>query len=95
MSAFIVADITPTSDVDSLKLYSQAAASTVKKFNGKFLAKGAIETFTNDVPKKMKIILEFPDSESANGWYNSEEYQELIPLRDKGMDAVFHLIKPM
>ncbi len=95
MSAFIVADINPTTDTDSLKQYSQAAASTVEKFNGKFLAKGTIESFSGDAPRKMKIILEFPDSESANGWYNSDEYQALIPLRDKGMEAVFHLIKPM
>ncbi|MFQ3245010.1 MAG: hypothetical protein ACJAYF_000396 [Arenicella sp.] len=93
MSAFIVADITPT-DIDSLKKYSEAAGPTLEKYNGKFLAKGPIETLTGDDHSKMKIILEFPDQDSANNWYKSDEYQALIPLRDKGMDAVFHLIKP-
>ena len=27
------------------------------------------------------IVVEFPDRDSATGWYESAEYQEILPLR--------------
>lgn len=92
MSAYIIADVTPK-DITSLQEYSAAAGPIVEKYNGKFLAKGAIESLTIGEHHKVKVILEFPDQKSASDWYSSSEYQALIPLRNKGMDASFHLIK--
>jgi len=92
MSTYIVADITPK-DINSLKEYSEAAGPIVEKYNGKFIAKGGIESLTGGEHHKMKVILEFPDQKSASDWYSSDEYQALIPIRNKGMDAIFHLIK--
>lgn len=37
------------------------------------------------------VIIEFPDRESAKRWYESPEYQAIIPLRDSGMDSIFVL----
>lgn len=92
MSAYVIADITPINP-EKLKEYSAQAGATLENFNGKFIAKGEISSFTNDEHHKMKIIIEFPDTDSAEKWYQSDEYQTLIPLRETAMKANFHLIK--
>jgi len=37
-------------------------------------------------------VIQFPDRESAENWYNSEAYQAIIPTRDQGMNSQFHLV---
>jgi len=92
MGAYIVVDATPI-DSDIVKQYSAYAAPIVEKYKGKFIAKGNIRSLTSGEHHKLKVIIEFPDVEHAHNWYNSEEYQELIQLRDQGMDSVFHIIE--
>jgi len=38
------------------------------------------------------VVIQFPDRQAAVNWYHSAEYQAIIPLRDQGMDSVFHLV---
>lgn len=91
MSAYIVVDLTPI-DATKLQQYSALAAETLVPFGGSFLAKGPIETLHGDTPRKLKVIITFPDRESASDWYNSDAYQVIIPLRNEAMDSQFHLI---
>ena len=44
---------------------------------------GELETLEGKSADGM-VILEFPDKASARAWYNSEEYQAVVPLRQKG-----------
>ena len=91
MSAFVVVDLTP-SDEKKLHEYSAEAASTVARYEGEFLVKGATEALNGGSHHRTKVIIQFPDREAALSWYRSAEYQALIPLRDQSMDAVFHLV---
>lgn len=92
MTCFITVDLTPTNK-EQLIQYSQKAASTVEKFQGQFLVKGEIEKLHGEKTHIMKAIIQFPNEESAINWYNSDEYQALIPLREEGMISQFHLVK--
>lgn len=91
MTSLIIVDLTP---IDKIKLaeYSALAAETFKPFNGRFIAKGEIETLHGDTAHPMKAVIEFPDKESARNWYNSDAYQAIIPLRNSGMTSQFHLV---
>jgi uncharacterized protein (DUF1330 family) len=33
------------------------------------------------------VIVEFPSMEQAHQWYDSGEYSEIIPLRERAIDA--------
>jgi uncharacterized protein (DUF1330 family) len=90
MSALIIVDLTPT-DTDKLSTYSALAAATLLPFSGEFLAKGPIEILHGDSAFQTKVVIQFPDKESALNWYASEAYQKLIPTRNLGMDSQFHL----
>lgn len=79
-------------DEDKLKEYSAAAAPTVAHFNGEFIAKGKPSQLHGDNNYAISAVIKFPDKHSAENWYNSSEYQEIIPLRNKAMDCQFQLI---
>jgi uncharacterized protein (DUF1330 family) len=91
MSAYVIVDLT-VKDAAKLSQYSTAAAPSVAKFNGQFLAKGKIEVLHGGSAFQNKAVIQFQDKESALSWYNSAEYQEVIELRNAGMDSQFHLI---
>jgi uncharacterized protein (DUF1330 family) len=91
MTALIVVDLTPT-NVEALKGYSAKAAQTLIPYGGEFLVKGSIEPLHGKTQYQTKVIIQFPDREKALSWYHSSEYQQIIPLRDQGMNSQFHLI---
>jgi len=96
MTHLVIVDLTPINR-EKLAQYSEKAADTLLPFNGRFIAKGAIqvlneEEITEDNGYTMKAVIEFPDQEAAQNWYQSPAYQALIPLRKQGMKSQFHLV---
>ena len=92
MTAHIVV-LSNVKDADKLQEYGAAAAATISSFGGT-LEKGALSVLCGDDSHERLAVLQFPDIDTAKNWYNSEEYQALVPLREQGMDAVFMLIEP-
>jgi len=91
MSALIVVDLTPK-DKGQLSTYSALAAETLIPYQGEFIAKGPIQVLHGESVYLTKVVIQFPDKDSAINWYNSSAYQKLIPTRDLGMESRFHLI---
>jgi len=91
MNALIIVDLTPTNK-DKLAAYSAEAAKTLITYNGEFLSKGPINALHGESAFTTKVIIQFPSKENALNWYNSAEYQAIIPLREEGMISQFHLI---
>lgn len=91
MSALIIVDLTPT-DKEKLTAYSTLAAPTLLAFGGEFLAKGPIEALHGEGAFTTKVVIQFPDRDSAMNWYQSKAYQEIIPVRELGMISQFHLV---
>ncbi|MEM9840509.1 MAG: DUF1330 domain-containing protein [Pseudomonadota bacterium] len=46
-----------------------------------------VETLEGDYTPNWSVVVRFPSQEAAMGWYNSEEYQAMIPVR-QGMTNV-------
>ncbi len=91
MTAFVIVELEPK-DTDKMAMYSEEAGKTVAKFGGTFVAKGPAENLTGETGKPIKVLISFSDKGQALAWYNSVEYQKLIPLRDEGMISNFNLI---
>jgi uncharacterized protein (DUF1330 family) len=60
--------------------YLAKVEATVEPFRGKFLAMGPLGVLEGAWPGAV-VLMEFPDRASATDWYNSAEYQAIIPLR--------------
>ncbi len=91
MATLIIVDLTPT-DTDMLSAYSARAGETLEAYGGEFMAKGPIESLHGKASFTTKVVIQFPDRESAVNWYQSDAYQAIIPARDRGMDSQFHLV---
>jgi uncharacterized protein (DUF1330 family) len=92
MTAHIVV-LSNLKDADKLQEYGAAAAQTISNFGGT-LEKGALSILCGDDSHERLAVLQFPDIDTAKNWYNSDEYQGLVPLREQAMEAVFMLIEP-
>ena len=88
MTAFIVAKVS-MKNPEKFQEYAAGAKATFEKFGVELLARGkAIETFNGELDHQMTAIMQFSDIERATAWYNSPEYQALIPIRDEACDMV-------
>lgn len=67
--------------------YLRRIDDTLEPFDGRFLVHGMRQTvLEGDWPGDV-IVIEFPDRASAEGWYASERYQEILPLRTRNSDG--------
>ena len=39
-------------------------------------------------PEHLSVVLKFPDMEALRGWYDSPEYQEILPLRTDNSEGI-------
>jgi uncharacterized protein (DUF1330 family) len=92
MSAYVLVGFS-VRDAEKLQQYAAAAGPTVKQHSGEFLARGPLTVLAGDTTHKVQVVIEFPSREAAEAWYQCDEYQALIALRNEGMtDALFTLL---
>jgi len=91
MSAYVIVGFNPK-DKESLQQYGAQVPATLAKFEGELLARGPAQGLNGEQRFNMKVVLSFPCEDKAKAWYHSEDYQALVPLRDKGMESEFQLL---
>lgn len=82
MAAYILALIEVT-DPEAYKAYTAKTPDAVARFGGRFIVRGGGERriLEGDWPESRTVLLEFPDRAAAERFYDSPEYQEILPLR--------------
>ncbi len=91
MSAFVVVQGTVT-DPDKMQEYGAAAGPIVAAHGGELMARGPIEVLSGSSNHKISVVIRFPDAAKARAWYESAEYQALIPIRESALNSVFTLV---
>ena len=87
MTAFFVSTGT-IKDPDKFEPYAAKARELVIDYGGETILVGKAETaFVGVLDHKIIGIVKFPDHEALNAWYNSDAYQEIIPIRDESADV--------
>lgn len=83
MVACVIFDSVP-GPLDQMKGYPDKAVASVEAFNGKITAYSSdIDTREGDWYPVRIVVIEFPDMARAQEWYESAEYQEILPIRLK------------
>ncbi|MGR8946656.1 MAG: DUF1330 domain-containing protein [Gammaproteobacteria bacterium] len=90
MSGYVVVHTSPK-DADKMQEYGGAAGETVAQHGGEFICRGPATVLAGDSDHKMMVVIKFPTKDAAQKWYDSDEYQKLIPTRLEAMDATFIL----
>jgi uncharacterized protein (DUF1330 family) len=81
MAAYVIADIGITDPV-GYEAYRPLAAASVARFGGRFLARGGKAVLLESGPAPERIVvIEFADAAAAQRWYDSEEYQAALKIR--------------
>lgn len=91
MSALVIVSFNML-DLKKLKQYSAAAGPTVASHGGEFLAKGAFNTLYGKTNFSMTAVIHFSSVEAATNWYNCDDYQQIIPLRNEAMESHFQIV---
>lgn len=84
MSVYVVADLNWT-DPDARAEYGKRAREALASYGGRYIvAGGAPQPLEGKWHPCAIAVIEFPTTEHARRWYESEEYRPLKDLRFKG-----------
>ena len=95
MTVYAISDTAEITDPQMLAEYVRRIVPTLKKYGVKPLVAGRAEyeTIEGNWQSKGVTILEFEDRDHFERWYNSPEYQEILPLRLQATSSRGILIK--
>ena len=81
MKGYVVANV-DVADMPAYEAYRSRTGAVIEQYGGRFLVRGgAVQAVEGDPKISRLVILEFPSVEAAHIFYNSPEYQAIIPLR--------------
>jgi uncharacterized protein (DUF1330 family) len=81
MAAYIVAEIQVT-DQAAYEEYRPLAAASIARFGGRFIVRGGRVDLLEGEPQPQRVVvIEFPDAGTARSWYQSDEYQTALKIR--------------
>ena len=82
MPAYVMAALYDVTDPAEFGEYQNLAGPTVANFGGKFIAGSrSVEVIEGDWSPMGFLVIEFESVEQAKRWYNSPEYQAVLPMR--------------
>jgi uncharacterized protein (DUF1330 family) len=80
MPAYFVVEL--EGNLEAMANYRAAVPATLAQYGGRFLVRGGASELIEGGPEPKRIvILEFADAAAAKRWYNSPEYQKILPDR--------------
>ncbi|WP_112241442.1 DUF1330 domain-containing protein [Kribbella monticola] len=92
MTHYAIAHMRSVQMGDDIVEYLERIDSTLAPFDGHFIVHG-------DAPESVEgewvghlVVIEFPSYDHARGWYDSPEYQKILPLRTENSDSVTMLV---
>jgi uncharacterized protein (DUF1330 family) len=81
MPAYVIVE-TDVTDPEQYEQYMAASPAAIAAGGGRFLVRGGqLVTLEGDWHPPRLVLLEFPDLQAAQQWYESEFYQEVKKLR--------------
>ena len=93
MPAFVFVEI----DITDHKLYEEykkLTPKTVSDFGGKFVVRGGkTEVLEGDSSHNRMVLLEFPSSDRARAWWNSQEYSRARLIRQRAATTKMILLE--
>jgi uncharacterized protein (DUF1330 family) len=81
MKTFVIAAETINDDA-MFSEYRKRVTATIERFGGQVIVRGGeFNRLEGEWPHRRVAIIEFPSRDAAQDWYNSPDYQKIIPLR--------------
>ena len=93
MAAYIVAQV-KVHDPAAYQRYREAVTPLIDRFGGRFRVRGGeLDVLEGDWPLPRLVIIEFQSKDAARLFYESPEYQKILPLRQRASDGNVVLVE--
>jgi len=91
INAYLIGHIT-IKDPEKWAEYRSRVGATIAPWGGDLVCRGKwISTLCGEHNHTNALVIRFPDSDAVSSWYNSPDYQALIPLREQAADMVLEI----
>jgi uncharacterized protein (DUF1330 family) len=91
--AYAVAYLQNVDFGDEIIRYMREIDDTFTPFGGEFIVHGGEPEAKEGQWDGALVIIRFPDRESAVAWYESADYQRILPLRLNNSDSIAALVE--
>tara|TARA_B100000212_G_scaffold96152_1_gene70629 strand:+ start:5429 stop:5722 length:294 start_codon:yes stop_codon:yes gene_type:complete len=93
-SAYVIASVHVTNTTEFEK-YRLQVPSVTESYGGKYLARGGKQQTLEGKPfiGNRTVIVEFENYEQALKWYYSNEYSQLVKLRQAGSNGTLLVVE--
>lgn len=72
---------------EDVLVYMERIQATMEPFGGRFLVHGAAPDVIEGPVEGGFVLIEFPGTDAARAWYESDAYQAILPMRTDHMDG--------
>jgi uncharacterized protein (DUF1330 family) len=87
MAAYLIGHIT-IKDATQWEIYVEGVGRSLLPYNAEILFRGELhKVLTGEHAFQKTVVIRFPDQANLQSWYESKEYQDLIPIRDRAADV--------
>jgi len=91
--AYIVAHLRVT-DAEAFESYRAQVPDVIRRHGGRYRIRGGrAYPLEGDWPVERLVVLEFESVEAARAFYDSPDYQRLIPLRQAGAEGTLAIVE--
>ena len=82
-------------DMDEYKIYMENTKLIIESYGGEYLVRGGdIDVKDTQLWRPTRVVLvRFPDKESADRFYQSDEYKPFREIRHKNADSTIFLVE--
>ncbi len=91
--AFAIGLLSDVQINDEIFEYMAAVETTMRRFGGQWVSHGQAAEVREGQLSGDIVIIGFPDLSAARAWYESDEYQAIIPLRTHNSHAVVAIVE--
>ena len=81
-------------DEEKYRSYVESAFASLVSYGIEVMAYGPAETIEGQAPAERIVLLSAPDEHAVMEWYNSAEYQSVLPIRWAHAETPFFMAVP-
>jgi uncharacterized protein (DUF1330 family) len=93
MTAYMIVRMDVT-DMEQYREYTKLTPAIIEKFGGQFIVRGGdVVTLEGETETRRIVVVQFPSVEVATNFYNSDEYQAAIKVREGAAIGQFIVVQ--
>jgi uncharacterized protein (DUF1330 family) len=93
MKGYVIANV-HVNDATGYEAYRSQTAAIIAQYGGRFLVRGGtVEVREGDPGIDRLVVLEFPTVDAARTFYDSPEYQAIVPIRQANAESTLCIVE--